>query len=288
MKSVWAVFKYAWIVFKNLIVLGIAVAIFGKADSDYQVIVFSLLVMIYLSVASFRLGLGILSSTAFFSFGKELLDIKKLIKESGISNTTLNPVFSEEEIGRMKKENERVQREADRLFKRLREEEKEEIKSHHEAGKDKSSFVPSATLLDIIKEFSVAITQRNVAIEDYEKMIKANLAVHNGAVIDEARDGCKLRYPLSFVFDKEIEESQEKQIKERKEYWESSWEYILNRKEEHYFKEYEDTKEEDEKQIVEAKKNLDKDWIKYYIEGCFISIIFFIASWNLLKGLHIF
>jgi hypothetical protein len=59
--------KYAWAVLRNLIVLGIAIAIFLKADSDYEKIVFSLLVMIYLGIESFRLGVGIASATAFFS-----------------------------------------------------------------------------------------------------------------------------------------------------------------------------------------------------------------------------
>jgi len=278
--------KYAWAVLRNLIVVGITIAIFGKADSDYEKIVFSLLVMIYLSIESFRLGVGIASATALFSFGKELWDIRKLIKKTGISNTTLNPVFSELEIGQLKRESERVQREeVDPSFNNLMRKEKGEIKAHHESGRDKSSFIPSATLLDTVKEFSVAILQRNTAIEDYEKMIKANLAVHNGAGIEEIRKGCKLHYPLSPLWDKEIKECQETTIKERKEYWQDSWDHILKREEEDYSIRFEET--EDEKTITEAKKNLEKDWIKFYIEAGFTTIIFFIALWNLLRGLHI-
>jgi hypothetical protein len=96
--------KYAWAVLRNLIVLGIAIAIFLKADSDYEKIVFSLLVMIYLGIESFRLGVGIASATAFFFVSKELLDIKKLLKETDISDTALTSAFSEEKITKEEKE----------------------------------------------------------------------------------------------------------------------------------------------------------------------------------------
>jgi hypothetical protein len=48
--------KYAWAVLRNLIVLGIAVAIFDSADTDHDKIVFALLVMIFSSLASSMLG----------------------------------------------------------------------------------------------------------------------------------------------------------------------------------------------------------------------------------------
>ena len=76
------------------------------------------------------------------------------------------------------------------------------------------------------------------------------------------------------------------EIKERKEYWEKSWDDILKR-EEYDFPEFGETKDEDEERIAEAEKGIDKAWIKFYIEAGFISIIFFVALWNLLKGLHI-
>jgi hypothetical protein len=42
--------KYALAVLRNIIVLVIAIAVFGKAESGFEKIVFSLLVMIYLSI----------------------------------------------------------------------------------------------------------------------------------------------------------------------------------------------------------------------------------------------
>jgi hypothetical protein len=42
-----------------------------------------------------------------------------------------------------------------------------------------------------------------------------------------------------------------------------------------------------EEKITKEEKEMNKAWIKFYIETGFISIIFFIALWNLLKGLHI-
>jgi hypothetical protein len=96
------------------------------------------------------------------------------------------------------------------------------MKAHHEAGKDKASFMPSPTLLDIIKEESLAKTHRNHAMEDYDKMIKANLAVLNSASIKEVRQGCKL-HSFFISLDEETYEHQEEDIKQRKEYWESEY-----------------------------------------------------------------
>ena len=277
--------KYAWAVFRNLIVLGIAIVILSKADSDYEKIVFSLLIMIYLSIDSLRLGLGMASSVALFSLGKELLGIRKLLKERGISNTTLNPVFSEEEIAGKKRESEKYQREFVKLFSQLRKKEKEEIRAHHKAGKDKSSFEPSAILLEIIKEWSTWIIRRNQALEDCDKMIKANLAAVNGASIEEVKEGCKLH--SFFVGLDEETEGREKHIKVRKEYWESSWDYILE-EESDDFETYEEIRDEDEEKMAEAEKGVDKAWVKFYIESGFGTIIFFLALWHLLKGLHMF
>jgi len=74
------------------------------------------------------------------------------------------------------------------LFKK----EGEEIKAHHEAGKDNSSFEPSKTLLRIIEELSTSFAIRENAQENYDKMINANLQVLNGTSIEEVKKRCKL------------------------------------------------------------------------------------------------
>ena len=111
--------KYVWAVFRNLIVLGIAIAIFGKADSDYERIAFSLLVMIYISIDSYMTSHNMAFGIELIALGKEFWRIRKLLQETHISNTTLNPVFSEEEIGRRKKESEKVDQETTRFFNQL-------------------------------------------------------------------------------------------------------------------------------------------------------------------------
>jgi hypothetical protein len=83
--------KYVWTVLKNLIVLGIAIAIFGKANSDYEYIVFSLLVMIYLSIGWSMTWHKMITATSMIALDKHFWHIRKLLKERHISNTTLNP-----------------------------------------------------------------------------------------------------------------------------------------------------------------------------------------------------
>jgi hypothetical protein len=278
--------SYVWIVIRNLIVLAIVIAIFGKADGDFERIVFSLLVLIYLSIDRSMAWNRIMSGTSILALGNEFSGIRKLLKETHISNTTLNPVFSEEEIAGRKKESEKMRREAVRLFNQLREKEKEEIKAHHETGKDKSSFEPSATLSSIAEEYSKAITRKICEEEDYKKMIKANLAVFNGRSIEEAKEGCELYRNGFWSLNEEVNKKVEEHIKKRKEYWESSWDSIL-KEEVDFFEEFEEIKDEDEEKKAEAEKEMDKAWTKFYIEGIFSSIIFFITLWNLIKGLHI-
>ena len=83
--------KYVWAVLKNLTVLGIAIAIFGKANSDYEYIVFSLLVMIYLSIGWSMTWHKMITATSMIALDKHFWHIRKLLKERHISNTTLNP-----------------------------------------------------------------------------------------------------------------------------------------------------------------------------------------------------
>ena len=221
--------SYAWIVIRNLIVLGIAIAIFGKAGNDYEKIVFSLLVLIYLSVSWSMTWHQMMTSASILALGKEFWNIRKLLTRKNISNTTLNAVFSEEEIARKKQASEKWGRDVERLFDRVYKKEREEIKAHHEAGKDKSSFEPSTALLNILREESLAITCRDVAWEDYEKMIKANLAVLNGRAIEEVREGCELNFDFIALHGKTYE-YQEEHVKNRKNYWETSWDSILESK----------------------------------------------------------
>jgi hypothetical protein len=285
--------KYAWTAFRNLIVLGIAISLFSKADSDHDKIVFSLLVMIYLSIASSAIWDRMAQGAGLIALGKEFWRIRELLKGRGVSNSSLNAVFSEQEIARKKKQSEEYDREVERQFDRLRKREQEEIRYHHEAGEDKSSFEPSDMLLRIIKDLTCAINRRNLTHEDHEKMIRANIAVLNGASIDEVRKGYEYRSDNPRLIVAEGSEQARKDIDWRRKVWESSWDAIVKDKEYNWVEtisipEGFMTEGEEEKQrIADAEKNTHKAWIMACIEGGFISIIFFIALWNLVSGLHI-
>jgi hypothetical protein len=90
--------SYVWIVIRNSLVLGIAIAIFGKAGNDYEKIVFSLLVLIYVSISWSMTWHGMITGGSLISLGKEFWRTRKLLTEKKFSNTTLNAVFSEEAI----------------------------------------------------------------------------------------------------------------------------------------------------------------------------------------------
>jgi hypothetical protein len=65
----------------NLIALAITITVFCRADSDYQKILFSLLVMIYLQIVVFGAWNHVKHQEALAAFGKEFWEIKKLLQE---------------------------------------------------------------------------------------------------------------------------------------------------------------------------------------------------------------
>jgi hypothetical protein len=81
--------KYAWAVFRNLIVLGIAIAIFYKADSDYEKIVFSLLVMIYVGTSWSMVYQNMMYFESLLAMGKEFWTIRKILMEKSNSDAKL-------------------------------------------------------------------------------------------------------------------------------------------------------------------------------------------------------
>lgn len=157
-------------------------------------------------------------------------------------NTTLNPLFSEEEITSKKKVFEDWQRYVEHYFDELCKKEKEEVETHHKSGKDKTSFKPSDNLLDIILNNALALVGRNNAMKDYRKMIEANIAILNGKSIGETEKGywdqkCKIPYDNLSIIDsaniwaneKELKEMYQANLKQRKDFWQSSWDYILEK-----------------------------------------------------------
>ncbi|MBU4299337.1 hypothetical protein KJ636_04805, partial [Patescibacteria group bacterium] len=101
---------------------------------------------------------------------------------------------------------------------------------------------PSDDLLGIILKDALAALCINNAMKDYRKMIEANIAILNGKSIEEAEKDywdqkCKIPYDnLSIIDsasiwanDKELKEMYQVNLKRRKDFWQSSWNYILEK-----------------------------------------------------------
>ncbi len=102
--------------------------------------------------------------------------------------TTLNPLFSEQEIALQRTASQQWQKKVDLYFKLLEKTEKEEIQNHHDSRMGKSEFTASPKLKRLILEFSVAITGRNTTEARAEQMIEANISILNGKSISEASE----------------------------------------------------------------------------------------------------
>lgn len=156
--------------------------------------------------------------------------------------TSLNPLFSEEEISRKKETEDKWQEYVVKYFDELFNQEKAEVEAHQKSGKDKSDFKPSEKLLNIILKQSMSLLGRNNARKDYQKMIESNIAIINGATIDKVEKAywdqtCLIPYdnfdviynPDIYLNYKEMKEMYDSNLKHRKEFWKSSWTYILEK-----------------------------------------------------------
>lgn len=156
-------------------------------------------------------------------------------------SSTLNPLFSEEEITRMKETSDEGQKCVEHYFDELFKKEKEEVEAHHKSGKDKASFRPSEELTDTIVLTSAALVGRNNAMRNYRKMIESNIAILNGGDIEKVEKAYydqpgNVWNPFSttlstdaWLLDKQVKEMNEGFLKDRKEFWRDSWTYILEK-----------------------------------------------------------
>lgn len=72
--------SYIWLVIKDLFALVIIVGVFNFASSSFETIIFSLLILIYLSVEGFFSSYGYKTMQTTFALANELLQIKQLLK----------------------------------------------------------------------------------------------------------------------------------------------------------------------------------------------------------------
>jgi len=177
---------------------------------------------------------------AFYLQSQKPTEIEKFKKQK--SCTTLNPLFSEEEILYKKKVFEDWQHYVEQYFDKLCKKEKEEVEAHHKSGKNKSSFNPSDELRHIILTEAITLVGRNNAMKDHRKMIEANIAILNGNDIEKIEKSywdqtCKIPYDnLDILYsadawadEKELKEMYQANLKQRKDFWQSGWDYILEK-----------------------------------------------------------
>lgn len=80
-KNYWKYLGYAWTVIVNLITIGVVLAIYGSVYASFEVIVISLLILIYLSFQSFSMIYGKTTAETAFALDAEFKRIRRLLKD---------------------------------------------------------------------------------------------------------------------------------------------------------------------------------------------------------------
>ena len=187
------------------------------------------------------IGYKLTQLVAFYSQDQKPDEVGKKRKQK--RSTTLNPLFSEEEIIHMKETHEEGQSSVQHYLNELSKKEKKEVEAHHKSGKDKATFKPSEELTDIIVLRSAAIVGKNNAERNHRKMIESNITILNGDSIEKVEENyydqpgtITVWNPSSttmsrdaWLLDEQVKEMYGGFLKERKEFWRDSWAYILEK-----------------------------------------------------------
>ena len=185
------------------------------------------------------IGYKLTQLVAFYSQNQKTVEAEKAQEQK--RSSTLNPLFSEEEITHMKETYAEGQKCVSHYFDELLKKEKEEVGAHHKSGKDKATFDPSEELVDIIVLTSAALVGRNNAVRNYQKMIESNIAILNGDGIEKVEktfydqpgtvwNPCSTSLSSdAWLSDKQVKETYERFLKDRKEIWKDSWAHILEK-----------------------------------------------------------
>lgn len=80
-KNYWKWLGYAWTVIVNLITIGVALAIYSKVYTSFEIIVVSLLILIYLSFQNFAMIYGKTTVETAFALDEEFKRIRRLLKD---------------------------------------------------------------------------------------------------------------------------------------------------------------------------------------------------------------
>lgn len=81
-KKVWNSFGYIWTVIVNIITVFVVVSIYDSLYDDFEIIVVSLLILIYLSIQTFIMTYGNILIKNAFSLNSEFNRIRKLIQNN--------------------------------------------------------------------------------------------------------------------------------------------------------------------------------------------------------------
>ncbi len=80
-KSYWEYLGYVWAVIANLITIGVVFAIYGSVYASFEIIVISLLILIYLSFQGFSMIYGKTTAETTFALDAEFKRIRRLLKD---------------------------------------------------------------------------------------------------------------------------------------------------------------------------------------------------------------
>lgn len=83
-KSYWKHLGYIWAVIVNLITIGVVLGIYSNLYQSFEVIVVSLLILIYLSIQTFAMTYGNATIETAFSMNFEFQRIRKLVQKNQI------------------------------------------------------------------------------------------------------------------------------------------------------------------------------------------------------------
>jgi len=157
-----------------------------------------------------------------------------------MKSSSLNPLFSEEEITTQKNIAAKWQSRVEVYFNLLQQFEKDEIDNHHASGRAKIEFKPSIRLKSILLEEAFALVGRNATENIPSQMIEANISIINGKSIAEASEQFykkKSNIPWNNVdlsvhawqSEPIIKKMFDENLKQRNEFWLNSWDYILEK-----------------------------------------------------------
>lgn len=168
----------------------------------------------------------------------QLYEINRNRKNESLANkddkqTTLNPVFSQQEIDNQKIELNRLLGQHSKAWDKFLLEEETEIRNHTNKGGGGTDFYPSDNLTDSYISSLEASTNVANHRKYLEAMIEANIATLNGTSIEKAREIASKKWPhflLSSITRIGKDDKRQAITRDRKPHWDSQFADITSSK----------------------------------------------------------